>query len=314
MMLRRPARIVSTANPARATPAQMTVLTGVGGFSKIFTPERGKTKIVPRYGSSRARATLYPPTIIGSSSARHHAMPAVTKNSTRRMLAGSPPSSAATVPGSARSPRKRGQIIITRVTITPPPITPRSTNGASPWRRNPLSTRLVSKNRNGNMMTRRPAQIPANTASASSVSSEPFTRMRPVEASQTNRDMNRAPKRLMPSTLRRSRDHIGTGSVSGGSGVSGGVVFKPSSSLVSVRLPEHRGQLLHPPAGLPVRPLPHRLRDPPLQSPGEHAEGEGGGRDDQRGDTAEQPGHLGEDRQPGPEQGGDEREVGAAED
>src|SRR5699024_7502745 len=211
-------------------------------------------------------------------------------------------------------PRKRGQTIITTVTITPPPPTLSRTSGTRPSRRKPLSTRLVSKNRNGYMKTSTPAQGPGHTASASSVSSEPFSRIRPVEASQTNRDMHRAPKRLMPSTLRRSRDHVGTGSVSGGSEFSGGVVFMPSSSHVSVRLPEHRGQLLHPPAGLPVRPLPHRLRDPPLQSPGEHAEGERGGRDEQRGDAGQQSGHLGEERQTGSEQGRDEIEIGAAED
>src|SRR5699024_12714310 len=54
--------------------------------------------------------------------------------------------------------------------ISPPPITLRRTSGTRPWRRNPLSIRLVSKNRNGNMKTSRPAQMPAHTASASSVS------------------------------------------------------------------------------------------------------------------------------------------------
>src|SRR5699024_11961774 len=53
-------------------------------------------------------------------------------------------------------------------------------SGASPWRRNPLSTRLVSKNRNGNMMTSTPVQMPAHTASASSVSRGPFSSIRPV--------------------------------------------------------------------------------------------------------------------------------------
>src|SRR5699024_11642207 len=43
-------------------------------------------------------------------------------------------------------------------------------SGASPWRRNPLSTRLVSKHGNGNMKTSMPARMPAHTASASSVS------------------------------------------------------------------------------------------------------------------------------------------------
>ena len=78
------------------------------------------------------------------------------------------------------------------------------------------------------MKTSRPAQMPAHTASASSVSRVPFSSISPVEASQTHRDTNRTPTRLMPSTRRRSRDQVGTGSVSGGSGFSDGVAVMSS--------------------------------------------------------------------------------------
>ena len=110
---------------------------------------------------------LKPPMIIGIATLRHHAMPPMMKNRTRKKLAGSPLRSPETVPGIASSPRMIGHVNITAVAITPPSSTLRMMRGTRPVRRNPLSIRLFSTKRKGNPSTISPADMPAQYASIS---------------------------------------------------------------------------------------------------------------------------------------------------